>query len=135
MSVAVQSAVAVSSLEAGMGHLQLDMKSKSREPEKSDTASVDKSKLTADADKAKDNQKSEFDVYDEVEIEDMDYDESLESYFFPCPCGDKFRITKEAIQDGEEIATCPSCSLRIRVIYNAEDFKREESEDDDDEEE
>lgn len=33
-------------------------------------------------------------VYDEVEIEDMEYDESQETYFYPCPCGDRFFITK-----------------------------------------
>ena len=33
-------------------------------------------------------------VYDEVEIEDMDYDEESETYYYPCPCGDRFFITK-----------------------------------------
>jgi hypothetical protein len=32
-------------------------------------------------------------VYDDVEIEDMDFDEEKKTYFFPCPCGDKFFIT------------------------------------------
>ena len=32
--------------------------------------------------------------HDEVEIEDMDYDEETESYYYACPCGDKFEITK-----------------------------------------
>lgn len=32
--------------------------------------------------------------HDEVEIEDFEYDEDTETYFFPCPCGDKFAITK-----------------------------------------
>ena len=32
-------------------------------------------------------------IYEEIEIEDMDYDEDLKTYFYPCPCGDKFRIT------------------------------------------
>lgn len=26
------------------------------------------------------------------------------------------------LQSGEDIATCPSCSLLIRVIYNLEEF-------------
>ena len=33
-------------------------------------------------------------VYDEVEIEDMDYNEEEMIYYYPCPCGDKFFITK-----------------------------------------
>lgn len=32
-------------------------------------------------------------IYDEVEIEDMRYDDELQVYVYPCPCGDKFSIT------------------------------------------
>jgi len=32
--------------------------------------------------------------HDEVEIEDFEYDEDDEIYYFPCPCGDRFEITK-----------------------------------------
>ena len=32
--------------------------------------------------------------HDEVEIEDFEYDEESETYFYPCPCGDQFQITK-----------------------------------------
>jgi diphthamide biosynthesis protein 3 len=35
--------------------------------------------------------------HDEVEIEDMEYDEESETYFYPCPCGDKFQISKVII--------------------------------------
>ena len=31
--------------------------------------------------------------YDEVEIEDMVFDEARAAYFYPCPCGDKFVIS------------------------------------------
>lgn len=34
-------------------------------------------------------------VYDEIEIEDMTYDEKLAIFWYDCPCGDKFRITLE----------------------------------------
>ena len=60
----------------------------------------------------------EISVYDEVEIEDMTYDEALQTYFYPCPCGDRFQIALADLQDVEtDIAVCPSCSLMIRVIY------------------
>jgi Uncharacterized conserved protein len=55
--------------------------------------------------------------YDEVEIEDMYYDKETETYFYDCPCGDKFSITKEEILAGEDIARCLSCPLTIRVIF------------------
>ncbi|XDV36284.1 hypothetical protein PO909_006091 [Leuciscus waleckii] len=56
--------------------------------------------------------------HDEVEIEDFEYDEETETYYFPCPCGDRFAITKEDLENGEEVATCPSCSLIVKVIYD-----------------
>lgn len=75
--------------------------------------------------------------HDEVEIEDFEYDEDAETYYYPCPCGDRFEITKvrswlfdgiltngvrisfqEQLENGEEEATCPSCSLIVKVIYN-----------------
>uniref|UniRef100_A0A8I5TP46 Diphthamide biosynthesis protein 3 n=1 Tax=Pongo abelii TaxID=9601 RepID=A0A8I5TP46_PONAB len=56
--------------------------------------------------------------HDEVEIEDFQYDEDSETYFYPCPCGDNFSITKEDLENGEDVATCPSCSLIIKVIYD-----------------
>ena len=31
---------------------------------------------------------------------------------------DKFNISLEELYDGEDIATCPSCTLRIRVIFD-----------------
>ncbi|KAK2512078.1 Dph3, partial [Columba guinea] len=56
--------------------------------------------------------------HDEVEIEDFEYDEETETYSYPCPCGDRFLITREDLENGEDVATCPSCSLIVRVIYD-----------------
>jgi diphthamide biosynthesis protein 3 len=60
--------------------------------------------------------------YDEVEIEDMEFDSDARVYYYPCPCGDRFQISEEDLKNGEEIARCPSCSLIIRVIYSTEQF-------------
>jgi diphthamide biosynthesis protein 3 len=60
--------------------------------------------------------------YDEVEIEDMVFDEERACFYYPCPCGDKFVITLDQLMDGEEVAKCPSCSLIIRVIYDPDDI-------------
>ena len=62
-------------------------------------------------------------VYEEVELSEMEWEEEEEAYFYPCPCGDRFIMPLEDLQVGEEIALCPSCSLRIRVLYNPEDFQ------------
>eukprot|EP00461_Guttulinopsis_vulgaris_P001682 UN01682 len=61
-------------------------------------------------------------IYDTVEIEDMTYNEDLEAFFYPCPCGDKFTISMSDLKNGDDIATCPSCSLRVKIIYDRDDF-------------
>ncbi|MEW5300467.1 MAG: hypothetical protein WDW36_003397 [Sanguina aurantia] len=61
--------------------------------------------------------------YDEIEIEDMKWDEKLLAYTYTCPCGDFFQITMDELRSGEEIAHCPSCSLFITVVYDPADFE------------
>lgn len=56
--------------------------------------------------------------HDEVELEDFEWDDELEAWTYPCPCGDRFAITPEELEFGEEVATCPSCSLIVKVIYD-----------------
>lgn len=74
---------------------------------------------------------SSVNIYEEVEIEDMTYDAEHWIYSYPCPCGDKFSISLDELHDGEDIGECPSCTLRIRVIFDAEtlpDLPEEEEE-------
>lgn len=66
--------------------------------------------------------------YDEVEIEDMTFDEAKQLYHFPCPCGDRFEITIDQLKEGDDVARCPSCSLIILVIYDQDDYLTEEEE-------
>uniref|UniRef100_A0A7M4FR42 DPH-type MB domain-containing protein n=1 Tax=Crocodylus porosus TaxID=8502 RepID=A0A7M4FR42_CROPO len=42
----------------------------------------------------------------------------------PCPKGKK--SAGEDLENGEDVATCPSCSLLVRVIYDQEQFMRDE---------
>lgn len=32
--------------------------------------------------------------YDDVEIEDMEWNDEIQAFTYPCPCGDLFQITK-----------------------------------------
>src|SRR5438552_2633158 len=65
----------------------------------------------------------EEDIYDEIELEDMTYDATLRIYHYPCPCGDRFEISIQTLRDGDsDVAVCPSCELRIRVIFDVEDL-------------
>ena len=70
------------------------------------------------------------DIYDEIEIEDMTFHPSTQLYTYPCPCGEEFEITLQSLRTGEtDIAVCPSCSLRIRVVYDVGDLPEEVQED------
>ena len=57
-------------------------------------------------------------IYEEVEIEDMTFDPETLMYTYPCPCGDKFEISLEELHDEEDIGLCPSCTLRIKIIFD-----------------
>lgn len=61
-------------------------------------------------------------VYDEVRLEEMEFDPVEQVYYYSCPCGDQFFIGLEELYDGEDIAPCPSCSLRIRVLFDEVSF-------------
>ncbi|PWN89603.1 zf-CSL-domain-containing protein [Acaromyces ingoldii] len=65
--------------------------------------------------------------YDEIDLEDMTFDEDANLFHYPCPCGDRFEISLAQLKEAEDVAKCPSCSLIIRVIFDPLDF-----EDDDD---
>jgi diphthamide biosynthesis protein 3 len=74
--------------------------------------------------------------YDEIEIEDMTYDPETLTYSYPCPCGDRFKVSLEDLWDGEDIADCNSCTLYIQVIYEESDLPplpEDDDSDDDDE--
>mmetsp|Transcript_17395 Transcript_17395/g.37577 ORF Transcript_17395/g.37577 Transcript_17395/m.37577 type:complete len:110 (-) Transcript_17395:445-774(-) len=73
-------------------------------------------------------------IYEEVEFEDLDYNPKTQIYSYPCPCGDIFSISLEALWDGEDVATCPSCTLRIEIIYDEEDLPPYRDDDDDESE-
>ena len=60
--------------------------------------------------------------HDEIELEDFEYDDEEDTYYYPCPCGDRFAITTQELSWGIEVATCPSCSLIVKVIYVSLNF-------------
>ncbi|KAI0289005.1 hypothetical protein BC826DRAFT_643560 [Russula brevipes] len=69
--------------------------------------------------------------YDEIEIEDMAWDDEKGVFHYPCPCGDRFEISRGQLANYEDVATCPSCSLIIRVIYDPLEFEDEPPDEDD----
>jgi diphthamide biosynthesis protein 3 len=93
-------------------------------------------------------------IYEEVHLADMKFDDEQLTYYYTCPCGDEFEITLEELHDGEveplvsaapppdltcsllrylflqDVAPCPSCSLKIKVIFDEAELPPLPSEDD-----
>lgn len=38
-------------------------------------------------------QKVAENIYDTIEIEDLDFEDDSLTFYYPCPCGDRFAIT------------------------------------------
>ena len=55
-------------------------------------------------------------TYEEVLLSDMTFEEEEGMYYWECPCGDMFEISQEELDQGQDIAHCPSCSLTLRVL-------------------
>lgn len=64
-------------------------------------------------------------VHEEVNLSEMEFDEELEGYLYDCPCGDEFFISIQDLKNGLNIAECPSCSLKLRVLFNVEQFLKQ----------
>ncbi|KAJ1648441.1 hypothetical protein LPJ64_000270 [Coemansia asiatica] len=60
-------------------------------------------------------------VQDEVDLDDMEFDEETGVYSYPCRCSGKYSIAESDMESGKEIAPCSDCSLKIRVLYEAAD--------------
>jgi diphthamide biosynthesis protein 3 len=42
---------------------------------------------------------SDENIYDVIEIEDLDFEMGNKTFYYPCPCGDKFAITLVSIRN------------------------------------
>mmetsp|Transcript_10141 Transcript_10141/g.24969 ORF Transcript_10141/g.24969 Transcript_10141/m.24969 type:complete len:154 (+) Transcript_10141:134-595(+) len=63
-------------------------------------------------------------LYKEVSLKEMRFHLGKEEtddapfgrgFYYDCPCGDKFFISEEDLQSGDQIARCPSCTLVVRI--------------------
>jgi diphthamide biosynthesis protein 4 len=67
-------------------------------------------------------------VSDEVDLDDMEYDEEEESFEWKCRCGDVFTISMQELEDGCDVVGCGGCSLNIRILYEQEEEQEAEQE-------
>jgi diphthamide biosynthesis protein 3 len=61
-------------------------------------------------------------IYEEVALADFRYDADALMYYYACPCGDLFEISLDELHDGEDVALCPSCSLKVRVLFDEQEL-------------
>ena len=58
---------------------------------------------------------SDTTVYEEVPLASMDFDAGQQLYTYECPCGEFFEIGLDELHEGEDIAPCTGCTLKIKV--------------------
>ncbi|KAJ2749479.1 hypothetical protein IWQ56_007221, partial [Coemansia nantahalensis] len=58
-------------------------------------------------------------VQDEIDLDEMAFDEDARTYTFPCRCSGSYSISEDDLGLGRDIAPCTDCSLKIRVLYEA----------------
>ena len=66
-------------------------------------------------------------IWKEVDLDDMEVrygttaDQPAVLYQYGCRCGDVFRVSEDALLSHQDVHTCASCSLTIRVLYDEEE--------------
>lgn len=54
-------------------------------------------------------------IYETITLQDCHYSESLNVFYYLCPCGDLFEFPLVQLVEGNLVSECPSCSLRVRL--------------------
>lgn len=60
-----------------------------------------------------------FPVDAEVDLDDMVYDEASGTFSRECRCSGHFIVSDEQLENGCDIVSCSTCTLSIRVLYEA----------------
>ncbi|KAJ1939386.1 hypothetical protein FBU59_004142 [Linderina macrospora] len=65
-------------------------------------------------------------VQDEIDLDDMDFDEGALVYSYPCRCSGQYTIHEDDLEAGRDMAPCSDCSLKVRVLYEVADDEDED---------
>lgn len=57
----------------------------------------------------------------EVDLDEMDYDESTTSFRYPCRCGSFYEISEAELASHVELVFCSGCTLQIKVLYELQE--------------
>lgn len=53
----------------------------------------------------------------EVDLDDMEYDESQACFIWPCRCSSRFIVHEDQLEEQLDTFECDTCALKIRVLY------------------
>ncbi|ORX82524.1 DnaJ-domain-containing protein [Anaeromyces robustus] len=65
-------------------------------------------------------------INEEIDLDDMEYDEEEEAYYSECRCGGIYKITVEDLENNINVVSCDVCSLKIKVLYEVIEDEIEE---------
>ncbi|KAG0050447.1 Diphthamide biosynthesis protein 4 [Gryganskiella cystojenkinii] len=60
-------------------------------------------------------------VNDDIDLDDMDYDEESCTYTSPCRCSGEYAISEDELELGIDTVVCSTCSLIVRIHYEVAD--------------
>ncbi|KAF9923527.1 Diphthamide biosynthesis protein 4 [Linnemannia zychae] len=67
-------------------------------------------------------------VHDDIDLDDMEYDEESGSYTSPCRCSGEYIISEDELELGVDTVGCSTCSLIVRIHYEEADDREEDNE-------
>ncbi|KAF9207655.1 Diphthamide biosynthesis protein 4 [Haplosporangium sp. Z 27] len=67
-------------------------------------------------------------VNDDIDLDDMEYNEETGSYSLPCRCSGEYVVSEDELELGVDTVACSTCSLIVRIHY---EVAEEESDDND----
>ncbi|CAO3567473.1 unnamed protein product [Mortierella alpina] len=59
-------------------------------------------------------------VNDDIDLDDMDYNEDSGTYSAPCRCSGEYIISEDELELGVDTVVCSTCSLIVRIHYEVE---------------
>lgn len=54
----------------------------------------------------------------EVDLDDMEYDDSQACFIWPCRCSSRFIVRESQLEEQLDTFECDTCALKIRVLYD-----------------
>lgn len=55
--------------------------------------------------------------YVTIDLDDFEFDETLETWTLACRCGHGYRLTEPDLVAGRDVVGCDGCSLLVKVTY------------------